>query len=75
MVVYDSKIVGMDSRINQITMADISSEKAGVGGSIPSLATMFSTTYKPAKNGLRSITFHKSGTSASANPTEQEIRS
>ncbi len=29
-------------RINQIALRDPGSEKAGVGGSIPSLATMFS---------------------------------
>ena len=30
-------------------MAEYSPEKAGVGGSIPSLATMFSISYKPPK--------------------------
>ena len=30
-------------------MGEYSPEKAGVGGSIPSLATMFSATYKSAK--------------------------
>jgi hypothetical protein len=34
-----------DNRISQMRMADSSPEKAGVGGSIPSLATMFSVTY------------------------------
>jgi hypothetical protein len=33
-------------------------EKAGVGGSIPSLATIFSTTYKLKIAPLRSKTFH-----------------
>ena len=32
-------------------------EKAGVGGSIPSLATTFSTTYKPSKPQFRSSSF------------------
>src|SRR5215475_7789507 len=32
---------------------DLSPEKAGVGGSIPSLATIFSTTYKPSKLQFR----------------------
>jgi hypothetical protein len=35
------------NRINQLRMADSSPEKAGVGGSIPSLATMFSNPYGP----------------------------
>src|SRR5882757_3676131 len=36
-------------------------EKAGVGGSIPSLATTFSTTYKPIERRLRSETFQPRG--------------
>jgi hypothetical protein len=36
---------GRLSGINKIGTADYSPEKAGVGGSIPSLATMESTTY------------------------------
>jgi hypothetical protein len=36
-------------------------EKAGVGGSIPSLATTFSTTYKPIEQRLRSETFQPRG--------------
>src|SRR5689334_3342881 len=36
-----------------------SPEKAGVGGSIPSLATMFSTTYQACQDRIRSIPFHK----------------
>jgi hypothetical protein len=35
--------------------AESSPEKAGVGGSIPSLATMFSYTYNHHKNRLGSI--------------------
>lgn len=34
-------------RIKQIRAVESSPEKAGVGGSIPSLATNFSNTYKP----------------------------
>jgi hypothetical protein len=40
---------------------DASPEKAGVGGSIPSLATIFSTSYKPANHRLRSKTFQSRG--------------
>ena len=36
-------------------------EKAGVGGSIPSLATTFSTTYKVIEQRLRSETFQPRG--------------
>ena len=36
-----------------------SPEKAGVGGSIPSLATMFSITYTHPKLETCSILFHK----------------
>jgi hypothetical protein len=36
-------------------------EKAGVGGSIPSLATIFSTTYKPIAHRSRSKTFQPRG--------------
>jgi len=38
-------------------MADRSPEKAGGGGSIPSLATIKSTTYKPSKTQFHSISF------------------
>ena len=34
------------SGINQMTLAVSGPEKAGVGGSIPSLATIFSVTYQ-----------------------------
>jgi hypothetical protein len=36
-------------------------EKAGVGGSIPSLATIISTTYEPFSQRLRSKTFQLRG--------------
>jgi hypothetical protein len=36
-------------------------EKAGVGGSIPSLATTFSTIYKAIEKRLRSETFQPRG--------------
>ena len=38
-------MVAKKNRINQMEMADCGPEKAGVGGSIPSLATTFSITY------------------------------
>jgi len=38
--------------MNQIAMNESSPEKAGVGGSIPSLATMFSNTYRPPKRRI-----------------------
>ena len=40
-------------------MVERSPEKAGVGGSIPSLATMFSITCKPPKTDLRPKTSQK----------------
>jgi hypothetical protein len=41
----------MGTRVNRIKQLDLVdyTEKAGVGGSIPSLATMFSTTYSHPK--------------------------
>jgi hypothetical protein len=39
-------MVAKDNQISEMWMADSSPEKAGVGGSIPSLATMESTTYR-----------------------------
>ena len=56
------------NRINQLPMADSSPEKAGVGGSIPSLATMFSTTYRPSKTQLHSISFQNFGLLRLASP-------
>ncbi len=38
-------------------VVDSSPEKAGVGGSISSLATIFSTTYKPSKTQFHSSSF------------------
>ena len=38
---------------------DSSPEKAGVGGSIPSLATIFSITYRPSKSRFHSVSFQK----------------
>ena len=40
-----------------MAMVAYSPEKAGVGGSTPSLATMFSITYKPSKSQTCSKTF------------------
>ena len=57
MAVSRAKTVIKDNRISQMRMADSSPEKAGVGGSIPSLATMFSITYRPVKPPVCSILF------------------
>ena len=51
------KMKNTANRISYITMVESSPEKAGVGGSIPSLATMFSITYKPPNPQFRSISF------------------
>ena len=45
------------SGIRYLMMTDVSAEKAGVGGSIPSLATMFSTSYSHPKPSVCSILF------------------
>jgi hypothetical protein len=42
-------------------MVERSPEKAGVGGSIPSLATMFSLSYRPSKNQFHSVSFQNFG--------------
>jgi hypothetical protein len=43
--------------INEMKMAEYSPEKAGVGGSIPSLATTFSSTYRLLETQFHSISF------------------
>jgi hypothetical protein len=40
-------------------LVERSPEKAGLGGSIPSLATMFSVTYRSSKNQFHSVSFQK----------------
>ena len=40
------------SEIRCLALGDLGPEKAGVGGSIPSLATTFSTTYRHPKSGF-----------------------
>ena len=57
MAVSRAKKVIKDNRINQMTMADSSPEKAGVGGSIPSLATTFSIAYSHPEHSVCSILF------------------
>jgi len=47
-------------------MVERSPEKAGGGGSIPSLATMFSITYEGRFPQFHSISFQNSGLSESA---------
>jgi hypothetical protein len=44
---------------NEMSSAETSPEKAGVGGSIPSLATKKSTTYSPSETAFHSISFQK----------------
>src|SRR5215471_17813425 len=51
---------------NTLDLAGCSPEKAGVGGSIPSLATIVSTTYKHAFPGFRSISFQLNSQNAAA---------
>ena len=57
MAVSRAKSVIKDSRISQMRMADSSPEKAGVGGSIPSLATTFSKNYGHFKTDFHSVSF------------------
>ena len=45
------------NQINGLRTADCSPEKAGVGGSIPSLATLFSIIYRPLNPSICSILF------------------
>jgi hypothetical protein len=42
-----AKLQDYSNRINRLCVGESSPEKAGVGGSIPSLATIFSITYRP----------------------------
>jgi hypothetical protein len=52
--------------MSQITAVERSPEKAGGGGSIPSLATTKSVTYKPSKHAVLSETCQKTdGTGSS----------
>ena len=50
-------MTGKSGEINQLTLSDASPEKVGVGGSIPSLATMFSVTCRTALPPTYSISF------------------
>ena len=45
---------------NKMRAADRCPEKAGVGGSIPSLATMFSSSYRHSKSQFHSVSFQYS---------------
>jgi hypothetical protein len=58
--------------MSKIATVERSPEKAGVGGSIPSLATMFSSTYIPSKTRFCSILFQnqKSGSPEFASKSE-----
>jgi len=48
-------MVAKKNRINQMEMADCGPEKAGVGGSIPSLAT---NVFNNLRSPLRLVLFH-----------------
>ncbi len=48
---------GKGGKNPDLVSGDYSPEKAGVGGSIPSLATMFSTIYKASLRRFHSISF------------------
>jgi hypothetical protein len=45
--------------LNRVALSVSSPEKAGVGGSIPSLATIKSITYRPSQNQFHSVSFQK----------------
>ncbi len=53
-------------KIKGIEIDGYSPEKAGVGGSIPSLATIFSITYSPTRSKFHSVTFQNFGPSGLA---------
>ena len=57
MAFFRAQMRAKQSRINQISMGEPSPEKAGVGGSIPSLATILSIAYKRPKTQFHSISF------------------
>jgi hypothetical protein len=52
---------------------DSSPEKAGVGGSIPSLATFFSTAYKAPLRHFHSISFQNYGAGVFARSGMREV--
>jgi hypothetical protein len=54
-------MIGKSGGISQLRLGESSPEKAGVGGSIPSLATMFSTAYKASLRHFHSISFQNYG--------------
>ena len=55
-------IAGIRTLILNLLDESVSSpEKAGVGGSIPSLATMFSITSRPSKSQFHSVSFQNLG--------------
>ena len=55
-------------------MAEYSPEKAGVGGSIPSLATIFSSTYVLSKTRFCSILFQNQNLARRSLPQPEWIR-
>jgi hypothetical protein len=59
--------------INKMRAADRCPEKAGVGGSSPSLATTFSITYGHSKNEFHSVSFQNPGSSGLASRTKSDF--
>ena len=57
--------------ISKMALDGASSEKAGVGGSIPSLATTFSTAYRHAKTRFHSDSFQNFGPQRYASRNER----
>jgi len=60
MAVSRAKTGSKMNGISKITLSGPSPEKAGVGGSIPSLATTFSTVYNHSHAQIYSISFQNS---------------
>src|SRR5262249_6718192 len=54
-------LVVLINKFNKVALAVRGPEKAGVGGSIPSLATIFLKTYRQSKTEFHSISFQKNG--------------
>jgi hypothetical protein len=62
---WDGMIMEFQRNYGQVAqLVERSPEKAGVGGSIPSLATSFSVTYKHPKTQFHSISFQNYGSTS-----------
>jgi len=55
MTMMRAEIENKGSSFSQLRLAECSPEKAGVGGSIPSLATTFSISYNQSERGQSEI--------------------